>query len=165
MSIAIPDIYRQGAIILTNGSNQVTGLGANFPAYVLLGAQLTVDGDVTLYTVETIDTRHDLTLTAPWAGATGEYVYQIDNTVVPEPSYTIDKTTIDADGVDAATITVLPNPTYVSMTPLTDNGVAALSPQLVSDSQLVIKIPVAGDYEFLITTFGYRDYKVTIHAT
>lgn len=78
---------------------------------------------------------------------------------------TWDVTTIDADGVDAATLgATLPNPTSISILILTAQGAEHIAPFDVTDGSFVLKSLIAGMYSVTARAAGYKDYTITITA-
>lgn len=59
--------YRAGKVIVTNGSNQVSGIGTSWLTYAKIGDTLTVGTDAK--TVVSIEGNTNLTLSSSWAGA------------------------------------------------------------------------------------------------
>ena len=78
---------------------------------------------------------------------------------------TWDVTTIDADGVDAATLGAgLPNPTSISILIITARGAEQIAPFDVTDGSFVLKSLIAGTYSVTARAAGYKDYTVSITA-
>jgi hypothetical protein len=76
---------------------------------------------------------------------------------------TWDVTTIDADGVDAATLgSGLPNPTVIFIQILTAEGAENIAPFNATTGSLVLKSLVIGTYSVTVLAEGYKDYKATI---
>ena len=63
--------YNTGTVAVTNGSATVTGTGTLFSANVTAGDFFTVVSDNAFYTVGSVDSDTQLTLTANYAGVTG----------------------------------------------------------------------------------------------
>lgn len=86
--------------------------------------------------------------------------YIVNDTPVPlaaQPAV-LDKTSIIADGVDAATLSGLPNPSTVTL--LND-----YTETIVTDGTLVFTADVPGKYRLKVDAFPYLDTEFTIDAT
>lgn len=69
-TVAIPPIYAEGSVSVENGSETVTGAGANWTAH-LIGMPMRFAGELTEYTVLKADSPTQLTLDRAYAGVNG----------------------------------------------------------------------------------------------
>lgn len=75
--------YRIGTVNVANGSATVIGHGTAFVANVTIGDSFKVFGINVIYSIDSIESDTELTLTANWAGVTlvnQEYQIAIDRT-------------------------------------------------------------------------------------
>jgi hypothetical protein len=103
------------------------------------------------------------------SGHLGGTTAGVDAVLVARPLITTvatwDVTTIDADGVDAATLgATLPNPTSISILIITARGAEQIVPFDVTDGSLVLKSLIIGMYSVTARAAGYKDYTVSITA-
>ena len=103
------------------------------------------------------------------SGHLGGTTAGVDAVLVARPLITTvatwDVTTIDADGVDAATLGAgLPNPTSISILIITAQGAEQIVPFDVTDGSFVLKSLIAGTYSVTARAAGYKDYTVSITA-
>jgi hypothetical protein len=108
-------------------------------------------------------------LTMDGAGHLGGTTPGVDAVLTEKPLLTTvatwDKTTIDADGVDAATLGAgLPDPTSISIVIITAQGAEQIVPFDVTDGSLVLKSLIIGMYSVTARAAGYKDYTVSITA-
>lgn len=78
---------------------------------------------------------------------------------------TFDVTSIDADGVDAATITGLPNPTNYVIEDLTETAGINKVTGTITDGTLVVTLNVAATVEVRLTSITKLEYSEEITAT
>ena len=75
--LCVPAAVVGGSAIVTNGSNQVTGVGTSWTDSVKY-MQFRVGYNAPIYTITAIDTVHQvLTLELPWGGPSGSFGYYI----------------------------------------------------------------------------------------
>ena len=88
--------------------------------------------------------------------------YIVSGVVTNKPALgsTIDKTTIIGNGVDAATISGLPNPTAVSVV-----GGGATTQATVIDGTLALTLNLAGNYKVTLRAVNKLTQEYTINAT
>ena len=85
--------------------------------------------------------------------------------VRPTFSGVFDKTAIAANGVASCTISGLPNPTRVTVTPVVNTGVAVPAPFSVTDGSFKFATRVPGSYVVVISSFPYAAKTFTIVAS
>lgn len=71
--------YTEGAVSVTNGSPIVTGVGTDWKPLTFPGRFLTVSGGDKTYTIQSVASPTQLTLTANYAGTTDPYSYYVIN--------------------------------------------------------------------------------------
>jgi hypothetical protein len=72
--------YAEGAVALTNGSNIVTGIGTEWNTTTFPGRLLQVAGGNLTYTILSVQSNTQLTLTTNYSGSTDPYAYY---TIIP----------------------------------------------------------------------------------
>ena len=75
---------------------------------------------------------------------------------------TWNKTTITADGSDAASISTLPNPSTIKIS--TPIGIDPIEDIIETDGEFSMTTNVVGNYEITVVSYPYQDYTVTILA-
>ncbi len=94
--------------------------------------------------------------------------YYIDSGVLTErPEWTFStwsKTTIDADGVDSATITGLLNPSIISIDVIEGVGIIATDDIEVTDGSFTLKSNQPGTFSITINHFPYKPFTTIIEA-
>ena len=108
-------------------------------------------------------------MTMNGSGHLGGTVAGVDEVFAEKPLLTTvatwDKTTLDADGVDAATLgTGLPNPTSIYISITTAEGAELITPFDATTGSLVIKSNVVGVYQVTAMAEGYKPYVTAITA-
>lgn len=98
------------------------------------------------------------------ANDTAQYV--MGGVVVARPGFpaTWDKSTIAANGIDKARLSILPNPSIISINAPVNMGIASVPDQTVTDGVFEISATVIGGYDVTATAWPYLDFKVTINA-
>jgi hypothetical protein len=106
-------------------------------------------------------------MTMNGSGHLGGTTSGIDVVLTTKPLITTvatwDVTTIDADGIDAATLGAgLPNPTEISIQIITAEGAETIAPFNATTGSLVLKSLIIGTYLVTARAAGYKDYTVSI---
>lgn len=105
-------------------------------------------------------------------GKYSEDIFYFDNRsmqIVPrQPLSAItswNKTTILANGTDTGTITGLPNPSVLQVTPAVSTGIPQQTPETITSGTWSINTDSPGGYSINIKSFPFRDYTQIITAT
>lgn len=159
--------YSIGTVSVENGSKVVTGLGVIWTGVLEPGDKILFGEETNHYLIENVDAFNQLTLTEPYSGDTATdltYIAGPSVVVLTEPEYILNKTTIIANGSDYASISGLPNPSYVTVTVPEDQGIPEQPVQTVTDGEFRMTTTVPGQYSIRVSTQSYADYEVIIDA-
>jgi hypothetical protein len=159
--------YSIGTVSVENGSDIVTGLGVLWLGVLFPGDQIVIGSDTEHYQIDQVQEFNRLKLLTNYQGSTqsnAAYIAGPSVVQLSDPSYTVNKTTIDADGSDYVAISGLPNPSQVTVEVPPDLGIPAQPTTLVTDGEFRMTTTVAGQYKITVHANDYNDFEVTVNA-
>ncbi|WP_133717077.1 hypothetical protein [Methylocaldum gracile] len=159
--------YSLGTVSVENDSDIVTGLGVLWLGTLQPGDQFQIAGESDYYLVASVDDFNQLTLTSNYTGSTASGLgYTAGPSVVQlsDPSYTVNKISIDADGTDYVSIAGLPNPSYVTVEVPENQGIPEQPVTTVTDGEFRMTTTVAGQYKITVHAHDYNDFEVIVDA-
>jgi hypothetical protein len=159
--------YSIGTVSVENGSDIVTGLGVLWLGVLFPGDQIVIGSDTEHYQIDQVQEFNRLKLLTNYQGSTqsnAAYIAGPSVVQLSDPSYTVNKTTIDADGSDYVAISGLPNPSQVTVEVPPDLGIPAQPTTLVTDGEFRMTTTVAGQYKITVHAHDYNDFEVTVNA-
>ena len=159
--------YSIGTVSVENGSPIVVGVGVLWAGALQPGDQFQIAGETEHYLIASVDAFNQITLTSDYDGSTESglsYMAGPSVVLLDEPEYIVNKTTIDADGVDYVSIDDLPNPAYVTVEVPENQGIPEQPVTTVTDGEFRMTTTVEGQYKITVHAHDYNDFEVIIDA-